>query len=93
MSFVLLREVRPLSRLNWSRSLPRTLTIPGVMKLKTLADVRALIGHLPRSARGKSTWQHVRSELDKAAAGADTESVSVALQMVLSLERVECRVG
>ena len=53
MSLVLLREVRPLPRLNWSRSLPRTLTIPGVMKLKTLADVRALIGHLPRSARAR----------------------------------------
>jgi hypothetical protein len=32
------------------------------------------------------------AELDKAAAGADTADVSVALQMVLSLEGVECEV-
>jgi hypothetical protein len=63
------------------------------MKIKTLADVRRLISHLPRATRGKSTWQHVAAELDKAAAGADTASVSAALQMVLSLERVEYRVG
>jgi hypothetical protein len=30
-------------------SSPRPLTIPTVMDLKTLADVRALIGHLPKA--------------------------------------------
>jgi hypothetical protein len=44
-------------RPNWSRRLPRTLKIPGVMDLVTLADVRALIGHLPKETRAKSTWQ------------------------------------
>jgi hypothetical protein len=29
------------------------------MDLVTLADVRALIGHLPKETRAKSTWQHV----------------------------------
>jgi hypothetical protein len=63
------------------------------MKLKTLADMRTLIGHLPKATREKATWQHVAAELDKAAAVADAADVSVAQQMVLSLERVECRVG
>jgi hypothetical protein len=31
--------------------LPRPLKIPGVMDLKTLADVRTLIGHLPKAFR------------------------------------------
>jgi hypothetical protein len=78
-------------RSNWSRPLPRPLTIPTVMDLITLADVRPLLGHLPKQSREKSTWQHVSAELDKAAAGVDTADVSVALQLVLSLEGVECR--
>ncbi len=78
-------------RPNWSRPLPRPLQIPDVMDLVTLADLRTLLGHLPKQSREKSTWQHVTAELDKAAAGADTADVSVALQMVLSLEGVECR--
>jgi hypothetical protein len=59
------------------------------MDLTTLADVRALLGHLPKATREKSTWQHVAAELDKAAAGADVADVSVALQLVLQLEHVE----
>jgi hypothetical protein len=80
------------SRPNWSRSLPRPLTIPKVMKLRTLADVRTLLGRLPKASRAKETWQHVAAELDKAAGGADTADVSVALRLVLMLETVECRV-
>jgi hypothetical protein len=78
-------------RPNWSRPLPRPLTIPTVMDLVTLADVRKLLGLLPKEARAKSTWQHVEAELDKAAAGADPADVSVALRLVLMLEHVECR--
>jgi hypothetical protein len=59
------------------------------MDLSTLADVRALLGLLPKASRAKSTWQHVAAELDKA--GADPADMSVALQMVLMLESVECR--
>jgi hypothetical protein len=55
-------------RPNWSRPLPRPLTIPTVMDLVTLADVRELLGHLPKETRAKSTWQHVEAELKKAAA-------------------------
>jgi hypothetical protein len=67
-------------RPDWSRPLPRPLIIPGVMTLKTLADVRKLIGHLPKDRRAQSTWQHV-----------DTVNVSVPLRMVLAMENVECR--
>ena len=58
-----------MSRPNWSRKLPRPLKIPSVMTLKTLADVRKLIGHLPADRRELNTWRHVAAELDKAAAG------------------------
>jgi hypothetical protein len=69
--------------------LTRPLKILGVMDLKTLADARALLKHLPKETRAKSTWQYAEGELDKAAAGADAKQLSVALQMVLSLEGVE----
>jgi hypothetical protein len=37
---------------NWSRRLPRLLTIPTVMELKTLADVRDVVEkHLPAPYR------------------------------------------
>ena len=49
--------------------LPRPLTIPTVMDLVTLGDVRALIGHLPKETRAKDTWQYVEAEMKKAAAG------------------------
>jgi hypothetical protein len=41
-----------------------------------------------RKSRGIN-WRHVTNDLAKAAAGADTASVSVALRMVLSMEGVE----
>ncbi len=76
-------------RPNWSRALPRPLVIPTVMTLKTLANVRELMRHLPAEHRERPTWRHVAAELEKAAAGADT--VDVALRLVLMLENVECR--
>ena len=79
-------------RLNWSRPLPRTLIIPDVMTIRTVADVRDLIErHLPVEVREKPTWRHVASLLPEAAAGADTVDVSVALRLVLELERVPCQ--
>jgi len=48
-------------RPNWSRPLPRPLTIPTVMDLKTLADVRTLLGHLPKETRARDTWQVCRA--------------------------------
>jgi hypothetical protein len=61
------------------------------MDLVTLADVRALIGHLPKETRARDTWQHVEAELKKAAAGGDMAQMWVALQMVLMLEKVDYR--
>jgi hypothetical protein len=62
------------------------------MTLKTLADVRELIEHhLPAETRKKSTWRHVAKCLDEAARNGDTVEVYAALQMVLSMERVEYR--
>ena len=78
------------SRHDWSRPLPRPLVIPEVMTLVTLADVRELMRHLPEDRRERPTWRHVAAELDKAAAGADTADVSIALRMALMIEKVEC---
>ncbi len=78
-------------RADWSRPLPQPLVIPTVMTLKTLADVRELMRHLPAEHRGRPTWRHVAAELEQAAAGADTVEVDVAVRLVLMLENVECR--
>jgi hypothetical protein len=79
-------------RANWSRPLPRPLVIPKVMTLKTLADVRTLLRHLPDDRCTQLTWRHVADQLVQAARGsADTADVSIALRMVMSMEGVECR--
>ena len=78
-------------RPNWSRPLLRALTIPTVMDLVTLADVRTLLGHLPKETRAKSTWQHIEAELKKAANGGDRTDLWAALRMVLMLENVKYR--
>ncbi len=78
-------------RADWSRPLPRSLVIPSVMRLRTLADVRELMRHLPAEHRKRPTWRHVAAELEQAAAGADPVDVAVALRLVLMLENVECR--
>jgi hypothetical protein len=72
--------------------LPSPLVIPKVMTIRTLADVRELLRHLPADHRNKETWRHVAAELDKATAGADVVDVAVALRMVLMLEKVKCKV-
>ncbi len=55
-------------RADSSRPLPRPLVIPAVMTLRptvmtlrTLADVRALLRHLPPEHRERPTWRHVRA--------------------------------
>jgi hypothetical protein len=78
-------------RPDWSRPLPYPLVIPTVMTLRTLADVRQLMSHLPAATRAKDTWRHITSQLDAAARGADPADVAVALQLVLMLEKVMFR--
>jgi hypothetical protein len=55
------------------------------MSLRSLADVRTLLSHLPKETRAKDTWQVVATALKEAAAGADPTDVTVALQLVLML--------
>jgi hypothetical protein len=76
--------------LDWSRRLPRLLVIPGVITLRTLADVRELIErHLPATYRDKATWRYVA---DRLAAGADiADDLVIPLRMVLAMEGVTCR--
>ena len=79
-----------LFRPNWSRKLPRPLKIPSVMTLRTLADVRALLGHVPAERRRLDTWQHVAKCLNEAARGGSVNDVTIALRLVLMLEHVPC---
>ncbi len=80
-------------RPDWSRPLPRLLTIPQVMALSTLADVRVLVErHLPSEYRAKFTWRQLAGMIRRAAEGRqDTAEVSTALRIVLQLEGVPCR--
>jgi hypothetical protein len=68
------------------------LTIPTVMKLKTLADVRDLVEkHLPAQYHHRATWRHVAAQLAEAAEGEkDLLEICVSLRLVLALEGVEC---
>ena len=71
------------------------LTIPTVMKLSTLADVRDLVDkHLPKQYRRKPTWRHVSTEIAKAAEGEkDLLEICVSLRLVLALEGVDSLVN
>jgi hypothetical protein len=65
-----------------------------IMTLRTLADVRRLIGHLPPATRAQETWRHLAAVLDDADRGGgfnDARDVAVALQLVLMLNRVPYR--
>jgi hypothetical protein len=77
------------TRPNWTRPLPRPVTVPVVINLTTLADVRALIDrHLPAHTHNDATWRYVREKLAEAARGGDTMDVA---EVALHLEGVECR--
>jgi hypothetical protein len=71
---------------NWSRPLPRPLKIPTVMTLKTLADVRELIGrHLPARCREQHIWRHVADQLAAAARGGSIDNVVVSLRLAVTV--------
>ena len=63
------RGVELSKRPDWSRPLAQQIVIPDLMTLRTLADVRVLLNHLPEKYRVKATWRHVAKTLDEAAAG------------------------
>jgi hypothetical protein len=80
------------NRADWQRPLPRPLIIPGVMTLRTLADVRALFRLLPAERRARDTWQAVARTVAEAAIGVvGAEEVDAALWLIFQLERGECR--
>ena len=89
----LIRVVKPKQRrLDWTLRLPQPLVIPSVMTLRTLADLRELMRHLPEDRRARPTWRYVAQQLAEAAAGAaDPADAVIALRLVLMLENVECR--
>ena len=78
------------SRRNWLQSLPSPLVIPDVAVLRTLADARSLMRHLPADRRDRSTGRYVATELERAANGAAVGEAVIALRLVLMLEGVEC---
>ena len=75
-----------MKRTGWSTPLPQPITIPDVITIKTLNDVRKLLGHIPKERRQLSTWQHVEATLQACAAGDDPANISITLQLVLQLE-------
>jgi len=76
----------------WTYALPRPIDIPGVMTLKTLADVQKLIGGLPAATRAQSTWAHVSKQLDQAARSGSTVELAAALQIVMMMAGIEYKV-
>ena len=48
---------------DWSQKLSRPLTISGAMQLKTLADVRELMRHLPAEHRRRPSWRYAEAEI------------------------------
>ena len=79
-------------RPNWSRPLPRPLTIPGIMTLATLADLRTLIKkHVPGHCRNRTISRFVADRLAEAACGDETASATVSLVIIMALESVPCQ--
>jgi hypothetical protein len=73
---------------DWSRKLSRPLTISGARRLKTLADVRELIRHLPAQHRRRPSWRYVKAEITDAAHSGEIFGASTALRMALMFECV-----
>jgi hypothetical protein len=78
-------------RPDWSRPLPQSLVIPDLMTSRTLADVRALLGHLPVGHREQENWRYVATKLDEAARGASVVELFSLLRTVLMMEGIAYR--
>jgi hypothetical protein len=91
--YLLSCTAQALPRPDWSRPLPRPLTIPDILTLETLEDVRVLVEkHLPAEYRSKFTWRHFAGLLKRAAEGQqDVAEVSTALRIVLQREGIRCQ--
>ena len=71
-------------RPTWSTPLPRPITIPKVMTLKTLADVHALLRHIPADRRKLMTWRHVEKTLQECAVGEDNRRRRIGCSQIFS---------
>jgi hypothetical protein len=79
---------------NWSRRLPQPIIIPDLkITLRTLADVQALIAHVPKERRETRIWQHVAREVDAAVRGGDIADASIALRLAFMIEHIEHKLG
>jgi hypothetical protein len=79
-------------RPDWSQRLPRPLLIPDIVTLKTLADVRALLEHVPKECHGRVAWQKAAAALAAAAFGVETPAaVALTVQMAFAMEGGACR--
>jgi hypothetical protein len=76
---------------DWLQPLPQSLVIPGLITLRTLADVRTLLGHLPVEHREQENWRYVAAKLDEAARGASVVEAFAVLRTVLSMEGIAYR--
>jgi len=70
------------NKAKWSTTLPGPIPIPQVITLKTLANVRKLLDHLPKERRQLSTWQHVEATLQAERVSHSVGNASVALLIV-----------
>ena len=78
------------SRPNWTRPLPKMLTVSGITTAATLNDVRVMIErHLPAASQAKEMWRYVSNQLREAALGGDTVEFCSVLEMALSIEGLE----
>jgi hypothetical protein len=85
---LVLMAAKSRKRPDWSRPLPQQIVIPDLMTLRTLADVRTLLNHVPAGQREKEIWRYLAIKLDEAARGAPAVEVFALLRAVLAMEGI-----
>src|SRR5258708_37980572 len=79
---------------NWSRRLPQPIIIPDLKAtLRTLADVQALIAHVPKERRETHIWQHVAREVDAAVRGGNVADAAIAVRLAFMLSVSNINLG